>query len=100
MPKLIDGDALISRIEEEQCKGCPHDSKGNCPPRCALVDIRKKVHELPTIDAVEVVRCKDCRFFVQDDEENGYCDPSIWAQSAFRTIYDFCSKGLKRDAAD
>lgn len=51
-------------------------------------------------DVVQVVRCKDCRYFVQEDEINGYCDPSIWEQSAMRTIYDFCSKGERKDAID
>lgn len=52
----------------------------------------------PTVDAVEVVRCKDCRHL---DEETGWCNQN----SAFGdhdmdwNIYnddDFCSYGERR----
>ena len=94
MPRLIDANALKTVLCASKCGVI---DPATC--ECGCMDVLC-IDNAPTIDAVEVVRCKECRFFVQDDEENEYCDPSIWAQSAFRTIYDFCSKGLKRDAAD
>lgn len=45
--------------------------------------------DLPTIDAVEVVRCKDCKFFVSDGGALKECD--------YHEIYvlddDYCSYG-------
>ena len=45
----------------------------------------------PTVDAVEVVRCKECRSFLEED--GGWClemDRSI-------EINDFCSYGERKD---
>lgn len=49
--RLIDADAL----EKEMCSGCEHNKNkyANCVD-CAIANA-------PTIDAVEVVRCKDCK---------------------------------------
>ena len=58
--RLIDANAFI----KEHCSGCKYfDVNGICTidnPVCGSVMI---VTELPTIDAVEVVRCKDCKFW-------------------------------------
>ena len=53
--RLIDADAL----RKEHCDGCPADIREGCKtdPVCASL---MWVHEAPTIDAVPVVRCKDC----------------------------------------
>lgn len=50
----------------------------------------KALRELPTVDAVEVVRCKDCRFFVSDME---WCE----ADDEHPTMPDaFCSWAERR----
>ena len=73
--RLIDADSI--------CKGCPsyEDCKGECwsEGECEIYDVLIKA---PTIDAVPVVRCKDCAFqghfkcpmdeWVKPDE-NGFC---------------------------
>ena len=60
MAKLIDADAFIA----EHCADCKYYKvNGLCTkedPVCGSVQI---VTELPTIDAVEVVRCKDCKHY-------------------------------------
>lgn len=52
--------------------------------------MRKIISEAPTIDAVEVVRCKDCKF--QGDED----DCPLLSLSAYTEPDDFCSYGEKR----
>ena len=37
------------------------------------IDICSRINSAPTVDAVEVVRCKDCRWFGEEDEDDGQC---------------------------
>ena len=67
--RLIDADAY----KELHCKKCP----GDCGV-CGLVydkddDICGLIDQAPTIDAVPVVRCKDCEYFGLNDENVPYC---------------------------
>ena len=55
------------------------------------------INNLQPVDAVEVVRCKDCRFyFFVEGEDRGECDERI---DSFRPFYpnDFCSYGERKD---
>lgn len=86
----IDADALLEKMEHrKEYIGRPSD------PVCLVEDA-------PTIDAVEVVRCKDCQ----------YCEK--WEHDITHEIFYFChhgnnkvtnadgycSEGVKRDADD
>ena len=65
MSRLIDADALKETIKNERFSGW-----GNC-----LVEI----DNAPTVDAVPVVRCKDCRWWCTDcmPKEFGWCDAKM-----------------------
>ena len=65
MPRLIDADALM-RIYQEVL--CPHVSCVDCSLLTNDGNCRFEtmISEALTIDAVPIVRCRDCR----------YCDPS------------------------
>lgn len=58
------------------------------------------VHHLdrqPTIDAVPVVRCKDCIHYVRSDENNAnYCG-LYCGQTGILTEDNFCSYGERKD---
>ena len=77
--RLIDADALIA----EHCKGCSKDIQDGCKtdPVCATL---MWFQDAPTIDAVEVVRCKDCKTYETD------------YMCFFRKPDDFCSYGERR----
>lgn len=47
------------------------------------------VNEIPTVDAVEVVRCRDCKVY---DKDCGYCE----AMGFTCECNDFCSYGERR----
>lgn len=51
-----------------------------------------KIEKAPTVDAVEVVRCKDCRH----QTEKGWC----CFHSSCVERYDYCSRGERRDDED
>lgn len=65
------------------------------------------VKETPTIDAVEVVRCKDCRWFDKtEDSSYGYCHAmkhtylsKNWEISIYRTYKEdfYCADGEKKE---
>ena len=56
----------------------------------------------PTLDLVEVVRCKDCKFWgitQANDVENSHycCRDNMWCMP-LRFADDFCSYGERREA--
>ena len=66
--RLIDADVY----KELHCKECPSDC-GACDLVYGKDDICGLIDKAPTIDAVPVVRCKDCKYFGLNDENVPYC---------------------------
>ena len=62
--RLIEADALIEEALAEGAYG--------------YVDV-KQIADAPTVDAVPVVRCKDCKYFktwlcqIEDNSDNWFC---------------------------
>lgn len=56
-------------------------------------DVDDILVQFPTVDAVEVVRCEDCRHkdFRYYDKESVFC----YMSGKYRHINDFCSYGAK-----
>lgn len=69
MARLIDADALIEKMRFDVCTDCLGSIKGcgNCYYERAI----NAIEDAPTVDAVEVVRCKDC---VHADELDKHCE--------------------------
>ena len=60
--------------------------------------VKFDIMEEPAVDAVEVVRCKDCKHC---DPENYHCDhPMGTAAPLRRKPDDFCSYGERKEGAD
>ena len=109
MPRLIDADALLKDITHRYCENCDRRKGmkngamktiyeiGEAPCRaCEVDDMEYELESAPTVDAVEVVRCKDCKHYgntVCGAPTKGYCK-----KTEFMTKYenDFCSWGEKR----
>lgn len=68
------------------------------------------IDEMPTIDAVRVVRCKECRWFDKtEDSSYGYCHAmkhgyysKHWEISIYRTYKEdfYCADGEKREVEE
>ena len=59
---------------------------------------RAFLDKFPTIDAVPVVRCRECKYC---DPENYHCDhPMSTAAPLRRKPDDFCSYGDRKEGAD
>lgn len=82
--RLIDADAL----EKEMCSGCEYNKNkyANCDD-CAIANA-------PTIDAVEVVRCKDCEYWTkQSNSLQGRCALS----GSYPTGAWYCANAERRE---
>ena len=90
MSRLIDADALIADIEKK--------TKGMLEQYGFCIDdtpTKEYLNTFPTIDAVEVVRCKDCRYAPHTDINDYWCDKF---ERVFCSDW-FCADGERRDDA-
>ena len=67
-----------------------------CPISDAYFALDKAIEALkqPTIDAVEVVRCRDCEYwYPEEDDEYGHCRKhDFWSSKTW-----FCADGERRE---
>ena len=85
--RLIDREALLSfeRMDAELCSSCGEHHTAE--------DVIMMIKTAPTIDAVPVTRCKDCKYMIQ------------WADVRYCTVWDgvngmgddgFCNYGERK----
>ena len=74
--RLIDADALLDEYDRQH-EGEPGKA-------------RKLIEDAPTVDAVEVVRCKDCRHI---SVERGLCFCNVWEKFNGMGYDGFCNYG-------
>ena len=94
MTRLIDADALKKYIEDcmycEKCK-----KKRNCLYECVLPnflteDWERIINEQKTIDAIPVIRCKDCAWF---ESSTNTCRHFL----SSRAPEEFCNRAKERE---
>ena len=82
--RLIDADTLMDEANSDRSYG--------------YVDA-KQISEAPTVDAVPVVRCRECKYrFKNNGHDKSGCpiiDANIWMDDD-----DFCSHGERKEGAD
>ena len=76
MPRLIDADVA--------CKGCVRYGTSLSCEECV-------VKETPTVDAVPVVRCRECKHL-------GFCGDATNLE--VMGFYGYCSRGERKGGAD
>ena len=91
MPRLIDADALgVGRCSKDILPAA------YCAGWNGLIELIEKA---PTIDAVPVVRCRECKYrFKNNGHDKSGCpiiDANIWMDDD-----DFCSHGERKEGAD
>ena len=59
---------------------------------------REVIRDAPTVDAVPVVRCRECKWW-QEDDDVGHCDNPDGLDN-YAKPEDFCSYGEKRRGKD
>ena len=83
--RLIDADSLIKEANADGAYG--------------YVDA-KQIADAPTIAAVPVVRCKDCKFGDWDSEPNDAMVCMRTKDGFWMSGNDFCSRGKRKEGAD
>lgn len=107
----IDADARIYDLIERYCKECDKRKGikngkrqfiyeiGEAPCRaCEVDDVKAELEEAPAIDALPIVRCKDCKWYGRVDKRRFYRGMDC-LQKHIDTIVpdrDFCSKAERR----
>ena len=89
--RLIDADRLLMHLSDYALQEAPWwgaNGYGNEDAYEAIEECIKAVEEAPTVDAVEVVRCNDCKHFHGDGLE---CRLGMYAYED-----DYCSNGERR----
>ena len=63
------------------------------------IEIMAEIHYMPAADVVEVVRCKDCQYW--QDNNGGYPHPECrWGDDETPDADDYCSFGERMDKED
>lgn len=88
MARLIDADALICDIENNFWD---YETVDGISATLVLKQTVKDIRNYPTVDAVEVVRCNDCKFL----HDKGYC--TLVAGLTRIEPDDYCSRGERRN---
>ena len=91
MKRLIDANKLIDFIDIGHLR--------QAGELCwSELDVANLLLNAPTVDAVPVVRCRECKHC---DPENYHCDhPMGTAAPLRRKPEDFCSYGERKEGAD
>lgn len=93
MARLIDADKRIAEIKKIYCDGCDNYDGVRCRV-CWVDDAICLIDDATTVDAVEVVRCKDCKWVYRDPYSGCYYCHERQVQSTH-----FCSYA-ERKAGD
>ena len=88
--RLIDADAFLEKMKRTS----------------RYFDVVFDVEEMPTVDAVEVVRCRKCKHWKPSGSKagNSFSDMEYIGGCEFTNYYrtesDFCSYGERKEGAD
>ena len=88
--RMIDVDALgVGRCSKDVLP------EAYCAGWNGLIDLIEKA---PTVDAVPVVRCRECKW-LQEDDDIGHCDNPDGLDN-YAKPDDFCSYGERKEGDD
>ena len=90
--RLIDADKLVDMLYDNEFASL-----------CPLDEVSGVIDACPTVDAVPVVRCKDCKscrkLNRKDRIEEAYAEGVLWCKNQSDGVWpdDFCSYGERKD---
>ena len=94
--RMIDADALMDVIRQHEYRLAT--KQGSIDYGMFTLGIQQAVDEQQTVDAVEVVRCRECKHC---DPENHHCDHHMGTAAPLsRKPDDFCSYGERKGGDD
>lgn len=91
--RLIDADVLISTLENQDYS-CSSNTLEDWTPQDVTIAEICDINNAPTVDAVEVVRCKDCKYHMF-----AHCFRFAWDELKNKIVSDddYCSFGEKKE---
>ena len=92
MARLIDADRALEIVRDQRIA---HPNAYHLTNYATLI-----LREAPTVDAVPVVRCKDCKFGDWDSEPDDAMVCMRTKDGFWRSGNDFCSFGERKEGAD
>ena len=95
--RLIDANELMDVIRRHEYRLAT--KQGSIDYGMFTIGIQQSVDEQPTVDAVEVVRCKDCKYW-QDNNDGYPHEECRWGNGETPDPDDFCSYGERKEGAD
>ena len=90
--RLIDADRALEIVRDQRIA---HPNAYHLTNYATLI-----LREAPTVAAVPVVRCKDCKFGDWDSEPNDAMVCMRTKDGFWRSGNDFCSFGERKEGAD
>ena len=95
--RLIDVNARIEEIRKAYCTNCDNYDGVRCRS-CWVDDGIGSLEDVTIVDAVEVVRCKDCKYQGRVSCPTYYEDRMTYRDCwALDGDNDFCSQGERRE---
>ena len=100
MPEYINKEKLLEELKLTFCKDC-HQYKDIHCRSCYIDDVLLEIEDIPTADVVPVVRCKDCKYFeIDEEDELGECKCGYIEVGYNGALYphrtDYCNYGEKK----
>lgn len=87
---------MADLIDRQKALGETWRSPRYTDPLNVLTEIRERLLALPPVDAVEVVRCRDCRYW--QDNNGGYPHEECrWGHDETPDADDYCSYGERKE---
>ena len=101
--RLIDADIFTSELDFAEADVCEEFPDGYCEFGFSREKIRELLRDIPTVDAVPVVRCRDCQHWKPTGSKagNSFSDMEYIGGCEFtkycRRESDFCSYGNRKE---
>ena len=94
--RLVDANALINDIEGWRNRIGDTMNLSDAIIKNVLSSVMDGINESETIDAVPVVRCRECRLWRKIEPHTGKC-PFLIGEHQYTTDDHYCSLGEKRE---
>ena len=102
--RLIDADIFASELDFAEADVCEEFPDGYCEFGFSREKIKELLRDIPTVDAVPVVRCRECKHLnvVNRKELYAHCPKTntVFLPFELDTREHFCSLGERKEGAD
>ena len=89
--RLIDADIFTSELDFAEADVCEEFPDSYCEFGFSREKIKELLRDIPTVDAVPVVRCRECKHL-------GFCGDTTNLE--VMGFYGYCSRGERKEGAE